>query len=182
MTEFGMSMQETLALIVVVLYLLPIASRAWLVVRRQEAEGWWDADLSSVGFLPEASTHPEARVLVMSARVFGLKGILFSHSWIVLKEENAPTWRRYDVVGWSNRGATNGGLPDGRWFNSSPVVDRWLPDGRWFGNDPTLIAEVKGDKAKALIRKIEATIDRYESDHGRYRPWPGPNSNTFVAY
>src|SRR5262249_20607560 len=54
-------------------------------------------------------------------------------------------------------------------------------DGRWFGNDPTLVAEVSGFRAAALIPKIEAAIDVYESLCGRYRVWPGPNSNTFVA-
>jgi hypothetical protein len=55
------------------------------------------------------------------------------------------------------------------------------PDGRWAGSEPTLIAELTGDEAAAAIPKLEEAIGRYPF-RDQYRTWPGPNSNTFVAW
>lgn len=42
---------------------------------------------------------------------------------------------------------------------------------------------VEGAAAEALIPKIRAAIARYPYSHsGDYSVWPGPNSNSFVAY
>jgi uncharacterized protein DUF3750 len=88
------------------------------------------------------------------------------HSWIVLKAENAPNWRRYDVVGWGNPVRVNG----------------WAPDGRWFGNKPQVVLDLRGAGAAEAIPKIEAAVKSYQyANLGDYRIWPGPNSNTFVA-
>jgi hypothetical protein len=150
----------------VVLFLLPIAARAALTAFEDRARSWRDADWSSIGSLPPAAGHPEARILVMSARTGRWKGIFATHSWVVLKRQNARGWSRYDVVGWGNPVRTNG----------------WAPDGRWFGDSPVAIADVRGAEAEALIPKIEAAITAYGfAKAGDYRVWPGPNSNTFVA-
>ena len=88
------------------------------------------------------------------------------HSWIVFKRENAKTWTRYDVVGWGNPVRLNG----------------WPPDGRWYGTAPTVVADIHGAEAQALIPKIEAAVRDYKfANAGDYRLYPGPNSNTFVA-
>ena len=42
-------------------------------------------------------------------------------------------------------------------------------------------ADLSGAEAAALIPKIEAVIEDYETKAGHYRFWPGPNSNTFTA-
>jgi hypothetical protein len=157
---------KTMLLTFLVLFLLPIAARAALTVFEDRARSWRDADWSSIGSLPPAASHPEARILVMSARTGRWKGIFATHSWVVLKRENARSWSRYDVVGWGNPVRTNG----------------WAPDGRWFGDSPVAIADVRGAEAEALIAKIEAAIKAYGfAKAGDYRVWPGPNSNTFVA-
>jgi hypothetical protein len=42
---------------------------------------------------------------------------------------------------------------------------------------------VEGAAAEALIPKIRAAVAAYpDSNLGGYRVWPGPNSNSFVAY
>ena len=41
-----------------------------------------DADWSSVHSLPDARAFPEARVLVMSGRTGGWKGVVSVHSWV----------------------------------------------------------------------------------------------------
>jgi Protein of unknown function (DUF3750) len=148
------------------LFLLPVAARAAMVAYKGGPTSWRDADWSSTGTLPAASAEPEARVLIMSGDTGGWKGAVAVHSWIVVKPANGPRWTRYDVVGWGNPVRVNG----------------WAPDGRWYGNNPTVIADIKGADAAALIPKIEASIKAYPfAKYGDYRLWPGPNSNTFVA-
>ena len=47
---------------------------------------------------------------------------------------------------------------------------------------PTVVADVSGAAAEALIPRIEAAVKNYPyANAGDYRVWPGPNSNTFVA-
>jgi len=146
--------------------LLPIAARATIYALDDQPRSWSQASWSSIGSLPDARAHPDARVLVLSARTGRWRGIFAVHSWIVLKPENGERWTRYDVVGWGNPIRTNG----------------WAPDGRWRGNDPIVVADVRGAEAERLIPKIEAAVQNYQwRNAGDYRAWPGPNSNTFVA-
>jgi hypothetical protein len=148
------------------LFLAPIALRAAIFAFDDRPRSWRDADWSSIGSLPSARDHREARVLVLSGRTGGWKGVVAVHSWIVVKAKNASGWTRYDVVGWGN-----------------PLrINNWAPDGRWYGDRPTVIADVRGDEAEALIPRIEAAVKGYPyANTGDYRIWPGPNSNTFVA-
>ena len=153
-------------LALLIIFLLPVAARAALYAYEGGPRTWRNADWSSVGSLPPATEHPEARVLILSGQTGGWKGVIAVHSWIVIKPAHALMWQRYDVVGWGNPVRVNG----------------WAPDGRWFGNRPAVIADIKGAAAEALIPKIETAIKDYRYNHtGDYRLWPGPNSNTFVA-
>jgi hypothetical protein len=148
------------------LFLIPIAARAAMFAFSDHPRSFRDADWSSIGSLPPADQYPAARVLVLSGRTGGWKGVLSVHSWIVIKRENASRWTRFDVVGWGDPIRING----------------WAPDGRWFGDRPRVVADVSGAQARELIPKIEAAVKDYRFAHaGDYRIWPGPNSNTFVA-
>ena len=158
--------RKTIVLALLALFLLPVAARAALYAYEGGPRSWRDADWSSTGSLPAATETPEARVLVMTGRTGGWKGVVALHSWIVFKRQGARTWTRYDVVGWGNPVRMNG----------------WAPDGRWYGNPPTVLVDIAGADASALIPKIEATVKSYQyANAGDYRIWPGPNSNTFVA-
>jgi Protein of unknown function (DUF3750) len=158
--------RKTIVLTILALFLLPVAARAALYAYEGGPRSWRDADWSSTGNLPSATAFPEARVLVMTGRTGGWKGAVAVHSWIVFKRENARNWTRYDVVGWGNPVRVNG----------------WAPDGRWYGNPPTVLVDISGAEATALIPKIEQTVRDYQfANAGDYRIWPGPNSNTFVA-
>lgn len=159
------SRRKIVILSLIILFLLPVAARAALFVFEDRPRSWRDADWSSTGTLPAARSAPEARVLFYSSRTGGWKGVVAVHSWIVVKPANAARWTRYDVVGWGNPVRVNG----------------WAPDGRWYGTAPTLVADVKGAAAEAMIPKIEKAVKEYHfSNDGDYRVWPGPNSNTFV--
>ena len=160
------SRRKTIVLSILALFLLPIAARAALYAYQSGPTSWRNADWSSTKNLPDASAEPDARVLIMSGRTGGWKGVFAVHSWVVLKPENGRTWRRYDVVGWGNPVRVNG----------------WAPDGRWFGNRPQVVLDLRGAEAAAVIPRIDAAIEGYPfGNDGDYRIWPGPNSNTFVA-
>jgi hypothetical protein len=158
--------RKPIVLFLIALFLLPVAARATVFAFSDRPRSFSDADWSSIGSLPPASQYPQARVLVLSGRTGGWKGVFAVHSWIVIKRENAPRWTRFDVVGWGNPVRVNG----------------WAPDGRWFGDRPKVVVDVQGKEAERLIPKIEAAVKDYRfANAGDYHVWPGPNSNTFTA-
>src|SRR3712207_8293763 len=66
-------------LVIVALFLLPLAAHAlWWALRDDIAPSWRAADWSSAKLLPAASEAPEAIVAVYAARVGGWRGI-FAH-------------------------------------------------------------------------------------------------------
>ena len=158
--------RRPLVLLLIALFLLPLAARAAAYAFSDAPRSYRDADWSSIGSLPPATQFPDARVMVLSGRTGGWKGIFAIHSWIVIKRANATRWTRYDVVGWGNPLRING----------------WAPDGRWFGDRPTVAVDIQGQDAERLIPKIEEAVKDYRfANAGDYRIWPGPNSNTFTA-
>jgi hypothetical protein len=158
--------RKPVVFLLVALFLLPIAARAVSFALSDHPRSFREADWSSIGSLPPATDYPGARVLVLSGRTGGWKGVFAVHSWIVLKRADAPHWTRYDVVGWGNPVRING----------------WAPDGRWFGDRPRVVVDVHGAEAERLIPKIESAVKDYRfAKAGDYRVWPGPNSNTFTA-
>jgi Protein of unknown function (DUF3750) len=148
-------------------FLTPLALHAAWWLSTDEAKAWSQADWSSTNMLPPARTKPEAIVHVYAARTGRWKGIFAHHSWIVIKERGAGSYTRYDKVAWGQPVKTNG----------------WAPDARWYGHRPALVGSVEGAAAEALIPKIRAAVARYPyKAYGGYSVWPGPNSNSFVAY
>src|SRR3954453_18657296 len=150
------------------LFVVPILASVGLTVAAR-ADHWnrtrWDA----TGLAPAADEYPEAVIQVYAARAWGGKGAWAVPSWVAFKPEHAAGYDRYEVVGW---GAGSGALTVRR--NLRP------PDGRWAGNDPTVLLDLRGAEAAALIPKLQDAIARYPYARN-YVTWPGPNSNTFVA-
>ena len=128
------------------------------------------ADRSSAGLAPLPDRTPEAVVQVYAARALNWRGIFGVHTWIATKPENAPEYTVHQVIGW-------------RIYRNLPALfsAAAIPDGRWFGNDPELICELRGEAAAAAIPKILAAVASYPYPN-EYQLWPGPNSNTFMAY
>ena len=128
------------------------------------------ADRSSAGIAPPAENTPEAVVQVYTARALNWRGIFAVHSWVATKPENAETYTVHQVIGW-------------RIYRDLPamVSAPGTPDGRWFGNEPSVIAELRGQAAARAIPKIIEAVANYPYPN-EYMVWPGPNSNTFVAY
>jgi hypothetical protein len=93
------------------------------------------------------------------------RSIFAVHTWIVVKEQGAASYSRYDYTAWGEPIRSNG----------------FAADGRWFGEMPETIAAADGDEAARLIPRIRHVIENYKfRAFGDYSPWPGPNSNTFV--
>jgi hypothetical protein len=148
-------------------FLTPLALHAAWWLSTDEAVAWSRADWGSANLLPAPRAKPEAMVHVYAARTGRWKGIFAHHSWIVVKEKGAASYTRYDKVAWGR-----------------PVkVNNWAPDARWYGHRPVLVGAVEGREAEVLIPKIRAAVASYPySRSGDYSVWPGPNSNSFVAY
>jgi len=128
------------------------------------------ADRSSAGIAPLAETTPEAVGQVYAARALNRRGIFGAHTWIATKPGNAKEYTVHQVIGW-------------RRYRNLPVLASapGIPDGRWFGNEPELLAELRGEAAAKAIPKITDAVATYPYPND-YRLWPGPNSNTFMAY
>lgn len=131
---------------------------------------WRTAGRDSVGIAPPAASTPEAIVQVYAARAFNWRGLFGVHTWIATKPAGASSYTVHQVIGWQ--------LPA-----TGTTVDsaRDLPDRRWYDAEPWLLRDLRGAAAAALIPQIDAAVARYPW-RDRYVLWPGPNSNTFVAW
>ena len=134
------------------------------------AADWRTASREPVGLAPDPATTREAIVQVYAARTFGWRGRFAVHSWIAVKPAEAAVWTVYEVIGWR------------MYSGQAPlVVHNRAPDGRWFGAAPELLFDRRGEGVDRIIAGIEAATLSYPF-HDTYRMWPGPNSNTFIAY
>lgn len=107
---------------------------------------------------------------VYAARAVGWRSALAVHTWIALKRRGAPAYTRYEVIGWGvERGV------------AAVRVDRFGPDSYWFGARPDRLVDLRGEAVEAVIDRLEAAIARYPYATS-YRTFPGPNSNTFIAW
>ena len=131
---------------------------------------WRDASRSSAGLAPLPADHPEAVIQVYAADAWGWRGWFAVHTWIAAKRSGASSYTVYDVVGWRQR-----------W--GGPVVRAYqdVPDRLWFGSQPQLLLDKRGEGTDELVDRIEQAVADYPWPY-EYRVFPGPNSNTFVAW
>lgn len=132
---------------------------------------WYRSNRDSTGQAPDPAVERQAVVQVYGARTVRWRGAFGIHPWIAVKRAESEYYTTYQKIGWR---AYRGG---------DAVVQSEVrtPDTRWFGAEPQLLVEHRGPAAQALIERIEAAVAQYPWNH-QYRLWPGPNSNTFVAY
>jgi hypothetical protein len=131
---------------------------------------WYAARRDSTGMAPDPATTREAVLQIYGARTVGWRGIFGVHTWISVKPTGADKYTRYEVIGWG----VQRGIPAIR-------VDRMGPDNYWFGARPDIYVDRRGPEVDALIDKVKAAVETYPWPN-EYRPWPGPNSNTFIAW
>jgi hypothetical protein len=139
-------------------------------VLERAGQSWWELRRDASGQAPDPADTPDAVVQVYAARAVGWRGVMAVHSWISVKPSGAPTYTRYEVMGWG----VGNGAPAVR-------VNRSGPDNYWFGSRPERLVDRRGDGVDELITRIQAAVEAYPYPTS-YRTWPGPNSNTFIAY
>lgn len=128
------------------------------------------ANRESARIAPDPKKTPEAVIQVYAARTFNWRGIFAVHTWIATKPKNGTTYTVYQKIGWLYLR----GLP--------PVLIKAdIPDRYWFNSKPTIIKSIYGKQAEKLIPEIERAAKNYPFPN-EYNYWPGPNSNTFIAY
>src|SRR5207248_726138 len=156
------------ALLLLVLYLAPVLVSLCLADPRRGVP-WHQARRDPTGLSPDPATTREAVIQVFAAPAVSWRGILSVHTWIAVKPTGAPRFTRYEVLGF---GVANG----------APAVriDRMGPDNYWFGARPQILLD-RGAGVDEMIAQVRAAVAGYPYPN-TYRPWPGPNSNTFLAH
>ncbi|MBO6837735.1 MAG: DUF3750 domain-containing protein [Alphaproteobacteria bacterium] len=134
---------------------------------RQEPVSWSTASRISAGLAPSPEAEPGAVIQVYAARTFGWRGAFAVHTWIATKRAYADSYRTHHVIGWYS----------GNKIRSSTDI----PDRYWYGAAPSLVLDMRGDGTEDLIDKVEDAVASYPFAE-EYRAWPGPNSNTFIAW
>lgn len=132
---------------------------------------WYEGRRDPMGLAPDPATVQEAVVQVYGARTVRWRGAFGIHPWIAVKRSGASEWTTYQLIGWRS---LRGG--DGVVVSSTDE-----PDRRWYGAEAMLLAQHRGPEVDALIDRIEDAARGYPWPRS-YRLWPGPNSNTFVAW
>ena len=158
-----------LALVVVLLLAGPVLTLAFGSASMRG--DWRTATHHAMGLAPDAATHPEAIVQVYASRTFGWRGAFAVHTWVAAKPAGALRYTRYEVIGWRAMGGRS----------ALSISDDVAPDAEWYGAAPTVIRELRGPEAEAVIARLPAAAASYPYAT-RYSAWPGPNSNTFVAH
>ncbi|MDJ0614698.1 MAG: DUF3750 domain-containing protein [Rhizobiaceae bacterium] len=163
-----MKLIKRILLFVILVFIVPaLASLAVWEADASKPRQWHQANWSSAGILPKAEQVSDAAIYLMAARTGRWKGAFSLHSWIVIKRAGAVSYDRYEVVGW--------GTPLRK--NAYPA------DARWYSNEPEILHVIEGDAAEQFIPLFERAISEYpKSKRGDYTVWPGPNSNSFIAY
>lgn len=129
----------------------------------------WLGLAQAQGLAPDPAQTREAVVQVYGARTLGMKGLFGVHTWVAVKPTAAPSWTVYEVIGWRLR-----------WTDTAVVIRERQPDS-WFGAKAELYADKRGAGVDELIKRIDAAARHYPYAK-TYTVWPGPNSNTFVAW
>ncbi len=149
---------------------LLVLPHLWTFAQGGAVKHWSQARWDSAGLAPSPAQTEEAVVQVYGARAWGWKGVFAVHCWLALKPAGASQYERYEVVGWGvGRGS------------SAVRRDMRTVDGYWAGNPPELLLDRRGPEAAAMIEPLRAAIAAYPYQSA-YRTWPGPNSNSFIAY
>lgn len=128
------------------------------------------AQAGAEGMAPDPAKHREAVVQIYGARTMGVKGIFGVHTWVAVKPTDAPAYTVYEIIGWRLR-----------WNDSALVIRERQPDAPWFGSPAELYADKRGAGVDEIIARIDKAARSYPYA-STYTLWPGPNSNTFVAW
>ena len=169
---FRRTFQRTSTAVVVGLLLL-LGGPVWMVLFGPVdlSADWRTASHNTTSQAPNSISHPGAVVQVYASRAFNWRGAFAVHTWIAAKPPGVPRYTRYEVIGWNLRNRST----------SISVSDDMPPDAQWYGVRPRVELTLHGAEAEEVIARLSAAVSAYPQAE-RYAAWPGPNSNTFVAY
>lgn len=131
---------------------------------------WRTANRSSADIAPNPRIEKEAVVQIYTARTYNWRGYFAVHPWIAVKKKNQKDYTVYQVMAWNMRGG-----------HSTVSAEKDIPDRYWYGSRPHVLQTLTGEAAEMAIPQIEKAVRKYPLGDS-YKLWPGPNSNTFVAY
>lgn len=116
----------------------------------------------------QSVVNPESTVVVKDVRIpreMPWYSRFASHSFVEYRETPSSSWRRIEIVN------KNSGI-----VHEEISAEEAGASKRW-GNPIHLVSQSKVDGVK-VARQMEKIAKSY--DDSLYRPWPGPNSNTFT--
>ena len=153
------------------LFILPLGCQVAAHFGNSDIHAPWSSlRRDSSGQAPDPSVN-QAVVQVYSARAARWRGAFGVHTWIAVKKANEQHFTRIEVMGWTVR---TGG--------KAVRVKQGLADGWWYGNRPYLLRDLRGEEeVDALVDRLLTAANSYPFDN-IYNVWPGPNSNTFIAW
>jgi hypothetical protein len=126
--------------------------------------------LNRVNLAPSPATTTGPVLQVYGARCRGWRGFFSLHTWIAVKPAAAKAYTVYEVT------------PEALVRRGCSVsIRKRVPDAYWYGAAPELLADKRGNEVGPLIERIRNAAQNYRYA-GKYLMWPGPNSNTFIAY
>ena len=126
-------------------------------------------DVAVVGLAPGPEDNRESIVQLYAARSYEWYARLVSvHTWLAVRKAGETKYTVYEAHG----------FPPYLSGRAVRTCQKYYPDRKWHGAEPTLLAEVRGGPADQAIIELQDAVRRYPD---RYRLWPGPNSNSFIA-
>lgn len=141
-----------------------------MLVGCSSSPDWRTASREPAGIAPDPAVTREAVLQVYGADAWGWRGWFAIHTWIAAKGTGEPVYTVYEVIGWR----ASRGMPVMR-------IAQDLPDRHWFGASPRLLKEHRGPGVDALIDAVARAAHTYPWQT-EYKAFPGPNSNTFIAW
>ena len=131
---------------------------------------WRTASRDSAGIAPDPAVTREAVLQVYGAPTWGWRGWFAIHTWIAAKHTGEPSYTVYEVIGW-------------RQYRGLPLVriEKDAPDRYWFGEKPRLLNQHQGKGVDEMISAVDRAARAYPWPE-TYKAFPGPNSNTFIAW
>jgi hypothetical protein len=156
------------ALLLLVLYLAPVLVSFCLPDPRSLVP-WHQARRDPTGLSPDPAVTQDAVIQVFAAPGVARRALFSVHTWIAVKPTGAPRFTPYEVLGF---GVANG-APALR-------IDRMGPDNYCFGARPQILLDRRGAGIDGMIG--HARCCREPPLFQELCPWPGPNSNSFLAH
>jgi len=118
-----------------------------------------------------AASPDDAVVELRWATLPSVLALLAVHHWFAVFDPEARVWERWEV--WQSQNA--GGTSWGHVHKDLMRMDRGVGGGR------AVVQATWRDEDARRIRDVLGEPSRYPN-RDRYRAWPGPNSNTYVAW